>query len=282
MTELTPPTIAMIQMTSGIDADANLAVIDRAMNAAAQAGAAMAFLPEMSLLLDRDRQRSAGAMTREADSPWLAQLCAMAVRHGLWLHSGSMPLLTDDGAKRINRSHVIAADGTVRAHYDKIHLFDVDLATGESWRESSSYRGGDSLVVVDTPVGRLGLSICYDIRFGELYRTLADRGATIIAVPAAFTVPTGKAHWHVLLRARAIETGCHIIAAAQSGDHADGRSTFGHSLAIDPWGAVLAEAEASPPNDFTLSLAAVDPDAQRRAQVAIPLRQSRAIRQVTL
>ncbi|OWQ95307.1 carbon-nitrogen hydrolase family protein [Sphingopyxis witflariensis] len=276
------PLAALVQMTSGIDPDVNLAVIDRALADAAAQGAVMAFLPEMSLLLDRDRQRSAAHIVREGESPWPAALQDMARQHGLWLHSGSMPLLADEGERRVNRSHVIAADGSIRARYDKIHMFDVTLPSGENWTESAAYAGGSELVVVDTPVGRLGLSICYDLRFPELYRALVDRGADVIAVPAAFTVSTGEAHWHILLRARAIETGCHVLAAAQGGAHADGRATFGHSLTIDPWGAVLAEAESDGAAGYSLTLAPVASDAVRRARQAIPLSRSRTIRGITL
>lgn len=279
------PLAALIQMTSGIDPDANLATIDRAMAAAAAGGAAMAFLPEMSLLLDRDRARSGAHIAREADSPWPAALQAMARKHGLWLHSGSMPLLADDGERRVNRSHVIDADGRICARYDKIHMFDVTLPSGENWQESAAYAGGDALAVVDTPLGVLGLSICYDLRFAELYRALVDRGATLIAIPAAFTVSTGEAHWHVLMRARAIETGCHVVAAAQSGTHADGRQTYGHSVAVDPWGAVIAEADAnhdSGAQDYMLTFAPISTAAIDRARQSIPLARSRAIRNISL
>ncbi|HWV60415.1 MAG TPA: carbon-nitrogen hydrolase family protein [Sphingopyxis sp.] len=279
------PLTALIQMTSGIDPDANLATIDRAIADAAARGAAMAFLPEMSLLLDRDRARSGGHIAREADSHWPAALQEMAQKHGIWLHSGSMPLLADDGERRVNRSHVIAADGSIRARYDKVHMFDVALPSGENWRESATYVGGDSIAVVDTPLGRMGLSICYDIRFPELYRTLAERGATIIAIPAAFTVSTGEAHWHVLMRARAIETQCHVVAAAQCGTHADDRQTYGHSVAIDPWGAILADAggeEAMVEKGYALTLAPVDAAAVERARRAIPLAGSRTNRTLTL
>ena len=278
------PLAALIQMTSGIDPDANLATTDRALAEAAARGAAMAFLPEMSLLLDRDRTRSGGHIAREADSPWPSALQEMAQKHGVWLHSGSMPLLADDGERRVNRSHVIAADGGIRARYDKIHMFDVALPSGENWRESATYVGGDRLTIVDTPLGRMGLSICYDLRFPELYRALADRGATVIAIPAAFTVSTGEAHWHVLMRARAIETQCHVLAAAQCGTHADGRQTYGHSVAIDPWGAILADAngeEAMAGKDYVLALAPVDAAASERARLAIPLERSRAMRNIT-
>jgi predicted amidohydrolase len=272
-------------MTSGTNPAANLATIDRAMGEAAAGGAVMAFFPEMSLLLDRDRARSGAHMTREADSPWPAALQAMAQKHGIWLHSGSMPLLSDDGERRVNRSHIIAADGSIRARYDKIHMFDVTLPSGENWQESAAYAGGDAVAVVDTPLGKLGLSICYDLRFPELYRALVDRGATLIAIPAAFTVSTGEAHWHVLMRARAIETGCHIVAAAQGGSHEDGRQTFGHSIAIDPWGAVLADAgvtEERGGKGYALTLAPIDAAGVSRAREAIPLARSRANRNIAL
>lgn len=279
------PLAALIQMTSGVDPAVNLATIDRALAEAAARGAAMAFLPEMSLLLDRDRRRSAAHIARENDSPWPAALQEMARRHGLWLHTGSMPLLADDGERRVNRSHVIAADGSVRARYDKIHMFDVTLPSGENWAESAAYAGGNALSVVDTPLGRLGLSICYDLRFPELYRALVDRGAELIAAPAAFTVSTGEAHWHVLLRARAIETGCHVIAAAQCGEHADGRATYGHSLAVTPWGAIIAEAEAANTvgdRGYDLALAPIDGEEVARTRDAIPLARSRVNRRVEL
>lgn len=278
-----PPIAALIQMTSGTDPQHNLATIDRAMADAAARGAAMAFLPEMSLLLDRDRARSGAHIVRETDSPWPTALQEMAQKHGLWLHSGSMPLLADDGQRRVNRSHVIAADGSIRARYDKIHMFDVTLPSGENWTESAAYAGGDTLAVIDTPLGRLGLSICYDLRFPELYRALVGQGATLVAIPAAFTVSTGEAHWHVLMRARAIETGCHILAAAQSGLHDDGRATYGHSLIVDPWGAVLAdggtvEGEAG----YRIVSAPIDSAATDRARQAIPLDRSREMRGITL
>ncbi|MBD3746891.1 MAG: carbon-nitrogen hydrolase family protein [Sphingopyxis terrae] len=279
------PVAAIVQMTSGIDPDANLRVIDRALAAAAAEGAAMAFFPEMSLLLDRDRQRSAAHMQREADSPWPAALADMARRHHIWLHGGSMPLLADDSERRVNRSHVIDDKGEIRARYDKIHMFDVTLPTGENWTESAAYAGGDAIVLVDTPLGRLGLSICYDLRFPELYRALVDDGAELIAIPAAFTVPTGEAHWHPLLRARAIETACHVLAAAQAGTHADGRATFGHSLAVDPWGTVLMDVSLQKDDGaagYDIGFVAIDAQARNRARAAIPLARSRSVRNIEL
>ena len=279
------PVAAIVQMTSGIDPGANLQAIDRALADAAAQGAAMAFFPEMSLLLDRDRQRSAAHMQREADSPWPAALADMARRHHIWLHGGSMPLLADDSERRVNRSHVIDDKGEIRARYDKIHMFDVTLPTGENWTESAAYAGGDAIVLVDTPLGRLGLSICYDLRFPELYRALVDGGAELIAIPAAFTVPTGEAHWHPLLRARAIETACHVIAAAQAGTHADGRATFGHSLAVDPWGTVLMDVSLQKDDGaagYDIGFVAIDAQARKRARDAIPLARSRSVRNIEI
>ena len=234
--------IAVHQMRSGVQVIINIQEITNAVRAAAAENAAMYFAPEMSVLLDRDRKRAARSIVAEKDSVWLQQLCAVAAAENIWVHLGSIPVLHEDGSGRYgNRTIVIDNQGAIRARYDKMHLFDVDLSTGESWRESSAYRGGDGPVLVETPLGRMGLTICYDMRFPDLYSHLAKAGAQIVAVPAAFTVPTGKAHWHVLLRARAIESACFVVAAAQSGLHEDGRATFGHSLVVDPWGEVLLD-----------------------------------------
>ena len=233
---------AILQMTSGIDPTANAAVIVDAVEQAAEHGADMLFTPEMAGYLDRNRARAAETLRSEADDPVLAAAREAAARHGLWVHLGSLPLKEEGGDGRwVNRSFVIDGKGEIRARYDKIHLFDVDLATGESWRESAVYRPGEKVVAVETPWGRMGLSVCYDLRFPDLYRALTNAGATMLLVPAAFTVPTGEAHWHVLLRARAIEAGCFVIAPAQTGRHDDGRETYGHSLVIDPWGEVLLD-----------------------------------------
>ncbi len=233
---------AILQMTSGIDPAANAAAIVEAVEQAAEQGADMLFTPEMAGYLDRNRARAAETLRSEADDPVLAAVREAAVRHGLWVHLGSLPLKEEGGDGRwVNRSFVIDGKGEIRARYDKIHLFDVDLATGESWRESAVYRPGEKVAAVETPWGRMGLSVCYDLRFPDLYRALTNAGATMLLVPAAFTVPTGEAHWHVLLRARAIEAGCFVIAPAQTGRHEDGRETYGHSLVIDPWGEVLLD-----------------------------------------
>ena len=239
--------IALFQARSGIDPAANSAALAERIGEAAAGGAAMLFTPEMSGLLDQDRGRAGANLRHEADDPVLAAVRAAAREHRLWVHLGSLALLSDDGECLVNRGFVIDAEGAVRARYDKMHLFDVDLPTGESWRESASYRGGERPVLVETPLGPLGLSICYDLRFAGLYAALSDAGATAFAIPAAFTVPTGQAHWHVLMRARAIEAGAFVIAAAQSGRHEDGRETYGHSLVVDPWGKVLLDMGADSP-----------------------------------
>jgi deaminated glutathione amidase len=232
--------IALFQTRTGIDPAANARGLVAAVEQAAAGGAAILFTPEMSGLLDRDRARAERHLCAEADDPVLAALRQAAERAGIWVHLGSLALL-GEGDKLVNRGFVIDGGGAIRARYDKIHLFDVDLATGESWRESAVYAPGRRTVAVDTPAGRLGLSICYDLRFPALYSALAEAGAEILAVPAAFTVPTGRAHWHVLLRARAIEAGLYVAAAAQSGRHEDGRETWGHSLVVGPWGEVLLD-----------------------------------------
>ncbi|MEP9403421.1 carbon-nitrogen hydrolase family protein [Sphingomonas sp. VNH70] len=232
--------LALLQMTAGIDPAANADAIVRAVHDAAAGGAAMLFTPEMSGLLDRDRERAAANLHAEADDPVLAAVRSAAAAAGIWVHLGSLAVRRGDGLLA-NRSYVIDAGGAVRATYDKLHLFDVTLPTGESWRESASYAPGDAARVVATPLGRIGLSICYDLRFSDLFRALGDAGAEVLAVPAAFTVPTGRAHWHVLLRARAIEAGAYVVAAAQSGTHEDGRTTYGHSLVVGPWGEVLLD-----------------------------------------
>ena len=233
--------IALFQSCTGIDPVGNAQALTEAIEQASAGGAEMLFTPEMSGLLDRDAKRAAGNLRTEDDDQVLAACRNAASCHGLWLHLGSLAVRSEDG-KLANRGFVIDPAGAVRARYDKIHLFDVDLPTGESWRESAVYRPGDGAVVVEgTPVGRLGLTICYDLRFPDLFSRLAEAGVQTIAVPAAFTVPTGRAHWKVLLRARAIEAEAFVVAAAQSGRHADGRETYGHSLVVNPWGEVLLD-----------------------------------------
>ena len=233
--------IALFQSQTGIDPSANAARVVGAIEQAAGEGAAMVFTPEMSGLLDRNSERAMGNVRVEDEDQVIAASRNAAHAQGIWVHLGSVAVLTD-GGQLANRSFVIDPRGEIRARYDKIHLFDVDLPTGESWRESNTYRHGqEAVVVTGTPVGTLGLAICYDLRFPALFARLTEASADVIAVPAAFTVPTGKAHWEVLLRARAIEAGLFIVAAAQSGHHEDGRTTYGHSLIVDPWGEVLLD-----------------------------------------
>ena len=232
---------AILQMRSGIDPARNAEALTAAIAEAAAGGADMLFTPEMSGLLDRDRARGAVHLRTEEEDPVLQAVRRAAAAAGIWVHIGSLALLGGAGGRQVNRGFVIDAAGAIRARYEKLHLFDVDLPTGESWRESAAYAPGERAVVAETPWAPIGLSVCYDIRFAALYRALSDGGAEILTVPAAFTVPTGQAHWHILLRARAIESACFVIAAAQAGLHEDGRATFGHSLVIDPWGEVLLD-----------------------------------------
>ena len=233
--------IAIFQSNTGIEPAANARALAGAIEEAAAGGAEMLFTPEMSGLLDRDAERARGNVRPAEQDEVLAACREAAARNGIWLHLGSLAVSAEDG-KFANRGFVINSSGEIRATYDKIHLFDVDLPTGESWRESNVYRGGSEAVVVDgTPVGRLGMTICYDLRFPALFQSLTDAGAEVVSVPAAFTVPTGKAHWEILLRARAIEAGVFVVAAAQCGHHEDGRETYGHSLLVGPWGEIIAD-----------------------------------------
>ncbi len=233
--------IALFQSNTGIDPNSNARVLADAISEAAAGGAEMLFTPEMSGLLDRDIARAAQNLRTEDEDQVLRACREAAKRNRIWLHLGSLAVLVQ-GDKIANRGFVIDRDGRVRARYDKIHLFDVDLPTGETWRESAVYsHGKDAVLVSGTPVGKLGLTICYDLRFPGLFARIAEADADVISVPAAFTVPTGRAHWHILLRARAIEAGLFVVAAAQVGRHEDGRQTFGHSLVVDPWGEILLD-----------------------------------------
>lgn len=269
--------LALLQMTGGIDPAANAETVAAAVADAARAGATMLFTPEMSGLLDRDRQRASAHIMGEGDDPVLATVRAAAAEHRLWVHLGSLALRRADG-RLANRGFVIDDMGAIRARYDKVHLFDVDLPSGESWRESAAFAGGDQVTVVETPVGILGLSICYDLRFPALYQALSGAGATVLSVPAAFTRPTGAAHWHVLLRARAIESAAFVVAAAQTGVHEDGRATYGHSLVIDPWGEVLLDMG----DEAGLGVAEIDPAALDTVRARIPvIGHRRAIPEVT-
>lgn len=267
--------IALYQARTGIDPARNILSLEQACRTAAAGSAAMLFTPEMSGLLDRKADRADLHVTDENRDVVLAAACRAAREHGLWVQLGSLAIRRSDGGL-VNRALVIDDEGRVRAGYDKMHMFDVDLPTGERWRESSRYVAGDRLTMVDAPVGRLGLSICYDLRFPALYEHLTSAGCTVLAVPSAFTVPTGTAHWHALLRARAIEGGAFVVAAAQCGRHEDGRETYGHSLVVDPWGRVLLDMGEA---QDVVAFAEIDPAAVDGARAAVPaLRHRRSLR----
>ena len=233
--------VALIQMRSGLDPQANLAALLSGVDEAKRGGADYVQTPEMTNVLENKRERLFTKIFSEEHDPTLATLREVARRLSIYIHLGSLAVKASP-EKAANRSFLIDRKGDIAARYDKIHMFDVDLAGGESYRESNTYRPGELAVVADLPWGRLGLTVCYDLRFPALYRALAEAGASFLAIPSAFTVPTGKAHWHVLMRARAIENGCFVFAPAQWGEHAEGRRTYGHSLIVDPWGEVLADA----------------------------------------
>lgn len=236
---------ALVQLRSGRDVPRNIAAAAALVREAAAQGAGFVSTPEMTNILEPDRPRLRALARPEAEDPSVQAFAALAAELGLWLNIGSLAL-KGEGEKLVNRSLLFAPDGRIVARYDKIHLFDVDLPTGESLRESQAYEGGAHAVLAQAPFGTIGLTICYDMRFPHLFRSLAQAGATLFTVPSAFTVPTGQAHWHVLLRARAIETGSFVLAAAQGGLHDSGRETYGHSLIVSPWGEVLAEAGTEP------------------------------------
>ena len=235
----------LIQMRSGRTPRANVEAAIKLIGEAKAAGADYVQTPEMTNIMEVKRDALFAAIAPEEADPSLAAFRDAARSLRLWLHAGSLAIKVSPD-KAANRSFLIAPDGEIAARYDKIHMFDVDLANGESYRESRSYRPGESAVSADLPWGRLGLTICYDLRFPALYRALAESGASFLAIPSAFTRQTGEAHWHVLTRARAIENTCYVLAAAQGGRHENGRETFGHSLVVDPWGRVVAEGGAEP------------------------------------
>ncbi|WP_420137587.1 carbon-nitrogen hydrolase family protein [Sphingomonas sp.] len=263
---------AIYQANTGIDPLLGARALVEAAERAAGEGADMLFTPEMSAVLDRDRARAAGSIVTEEEDVALAAMRETAAKHGLWVHLGSLAVRDGAGDDRyVNRAYVIDDSGMIRVRYDKMHLFDVDLPDGQSIRESAAYRAGQRAVVVDTPWGRLGLAICYDVRFPDLFRALSDAGATLLSVPAAFTRPTGAAHWHILLRARAIEAAAYVIAAAQTGRHADGRETYGHSLVVDPWGTVQLDME----DDVGVKFVELDGAAVLAARSRIPVLQHR-------
>jgi deaminated glutathione amidase len=237
-------TAACVQMRSGRDPIRNRDAAVAMAREAADRGAHFVQTPEMTSLLERNRAALFEKVGPEAQDPTLNALREVARERGIVVHVGSIAVKAGD--RIANRGYLIGQDGEITASYDKVHLFDVDLPNGESWRESATYAGGDRAVLAETPWGWLGLTICYDVRFAGLYRALAESGASFLSAPACFTRQTGEAHWHVLHRARAIETGSFMISAAQGGLHEDGRETFGHSLIVDPWGRILAEAGIEP------------------------------------
>jgi predicted amidohydrolase len=257
--------VGLVQMRSGRTPAANVAAAVKLIGQASQAGADYVQTPEMTNILELKRENLFAAIVAEEEDAGLATFRDLARKLGLWLHIGSLAIKISPD-KAANRAFLIDPKGEIVARYDKIHMFDVDLANGESYRESRSYRAGELAVVGDLPWGRLGLTICYDLRFPALHRALAESGATFLAIPAAFTKQTGEAHWHVLMRARAIENGSFVFAAAQGGTHEDGRSTYGHSLVIDPWGRVIAEGGTEP----GVVLAEIDPGDVALARARIP------------
>jgi deaminated glutathione amidase len=257
--------VALVQMRSATAPEVNRAAALAAIAEAKSAGADYVLTPEMTNIIEAKRERLMAAIVDEERDPTLAALREAARKHGIYVHIGSLAVKASPD-KAANRSFLIDRSGEVVARYDKIHMFDVDLAGGESYRESRSYRPGELAVVADLPWGRLGVTICYDLRFPALYRALAESGASFFSIPSAFTKPTGEAHWHVLLRARAIENGCFVFAAAQGGKHESGRETYGHSLIVDPWGKILAEGGSEP----GVILAEVDPAEVTAARSRIP------------
>ena len=256
---------AMIQMRSGLDPAANLAAALDLIDEAKQTGADYVLTPEMTNILAAKREQLFAKIVAEEQDATLTTLREVARKLAIYIHIGSLAIKASP-EKAANRSFLIDRRGEVVARYDKIHMFDVDLAGGESYRESNTYRPGELAMVADLPWGRLGLTVCYDLRFPALYRALAEAGASFLAIPSAFTRQTGEAHWHVLQRARAIENGCFVFAAAQGGKHENGRETYGHSLVVDPWGRVLAEGGTEP----GVVMAQIDPSEAVAALSRIP------------
>jgi predicted amidohydrolase len=237
----------LVQMCSGRDVDRNLADAAALVREAAAQGAQYIQTPEITTLMEMERARLFAAVRPDEGNPAVAYLSALARELRVWLHIGSMAVLLGNG-KIANRSFLFTPEGEIEARFDKIHMFDVTLPGGESYRESKNYQAGDVAVLAGLPWGTLGLTVCYDLRFPHLYRALAQAGADFLAIPSAFTRKTGEAHWHTLIRARAIETGCFVFAAAQAGRHESGRDTYGHSLVVSPWGDILAEADGVHPS----------------------------------
>ena len=261
-----PFTAACIQLTSGRDVAPNIAAASDLVRRARDQGADFIMTPEVSDMIEPRRAARLEKARPEAEHPMLAAFRDLARETGAWLLLGSVVIREGDEERLRNRSFLIAPDGAIVQRYDKIHMFDVALEGGESYRESAAFRPGEAAGLAALPWGLLGMTVCYDLRFPQLYRALAQAGAQFLTVPSAFTVPTGRAHWHVLLRARAIENFCFVFAPAQWGEHAEGRRTFGHSLIVAPWGEILAEAE----DGTGIILAAIDPAKAAEARRAVP------------
>jgi deaminated glutathione amidase len=257
--------VGLIQMRSGRVPKDNLDSATKLIGEAKRAGADYVLTPEMTNIMENKRERLFAAIVEEENDPSLAAFRDLARSLAIYVHVGSLAIKVSPD-KAANRSFLVNPQGEIVARYDKIHMFDVNLADGESYRESENFRSGEIAVLTDLPWGRLGLTVCYDLRFPALYRALAEAGGSFLAVPSAFTQITGEAHWHVLLRARAIENGSFVFAAAQGGKHENGRETFGHSLIVDPWGRVLAEGSAEPGIVF----ADIDPAEVASARARIP------------
>ncbi len=266
MAEQTTLKVALAQMCSADTYGPNIETVQALAVQAKGQGADVLALPEVSGLMNANRKMAKTQVGEAKDDPFIAACRDMAAKHGIWVHSGSTPVLAPDG-RFWNRTNLIDPTGAIKATYDKIHLFDVNIEDKVVFTESKSFAPGDCAVVAETPWGGFGLSICYDLRFPYLYRSLAQAGAKVLFIPAAFTVPTGEAHWHVLMRARAIETGSYVIAPAQSGHHADGRETYGHSLAVDPWGKVIADLADGAPK---LQIVELDLSRVAKARAQIP------------
>jgi len=258
-------TAGLVQMRSGVSPAANLDAALKLIGEAKNGGADYVLTPEMTNILEVNRERLFAAIAPEEADASLAAFREAARKLGIFLHVGSLAIRLS-AEKAANRSFLIDRSGEIIARYDKIHMFDVDLAGGESYRESRNYRPGEIAVAADLPWGRLGLSICYDLRFPALYRALAEAGASFLAIPSAFTQQTGEAHWHVLNRARAIENGAFVLSAAQGGRHENGRETYGHSLVVDPWGRIVAEGG----NEPGVIMAQIDPAAVTAARAKVP------------
>ena len=258
---------ACIQMRSTTEIASNIADAQRLISEAAEQGATFIATPEMTNLLDIRPGQARSKITFEAEDECLKALSGLAQKLGVTLLIGSLAVALQDDDRFANRSFLIGPDGSILGRYDKIHMFDVNVGDGQSYRESKAYRAGASAVLAEAPFGKVGMTICYDVRFPHLYRRLGQAGAEMITIPAAFTRVTGEAHWHVLVRARAIETGCFVLAPAQGGRHEDGRETFGHALIISPWGEVLAEADGDAPGYI---IADLDLGQVKEARARIP------------